>query len=177
MTAGAPPPAEVPAEGSTEVRWAGVEDAESATEVLREAARWTARFGAPLWDPAGFTVEEHRALAAAGELVGGFDGGYLVACMRLQRADPLLWPEHPPGYARYVHKVAVRRSHAGRGWAARLVTWAVDEARRAGAAAVCLDTLPDGKLPAFYAALGFRRHDDDPHFVGVLRVVRMHRVL
>lgn len=159
------------------VRWAGVGDAESAVAVVRDAARRAAELGPALWDPDGFTVEEHRALAAAGELVGGFDGGQLVACLRLQRADPLLWPEHPPGYARYVHKVAVRRSHAGQGWAARLVAWAVDEARRAGAAAVCLDTLPDGPLPAFYAALGFRLHDHDPHFVGALRVVRMHRPL
>jgi GNAT superfamily N-acetyltransferase len=144
------------------VRPLAAADVDAALEALVEVARWTERFGEPVWDAASFTHAEHVALAAAGELVGGFEGERLVACMRLQAADPLWWPEDPPGEALYLHKVVVRREAAGRGWLGRLLAWAAAEGRRRGVRALRLDTLADTPLPEMYARHGFRPADPAP---------------
>lgn len=158
------------------VRHASLAEAADAVEILREAAAWTARFGAPIWDAAIFTVDAWRAHAEAGELAGGFDdGGRMAACMLLQRADALYWPEDAPGDALYLHKVAVRRDCAGAGWPARLVAWAGERAREAGIARLRLDTMAHGALPALYARLGFHLVDPGPIEVGGRTVVRMER--
>jgi len=144
------------------VRPLALADVDAALAVLVEVAQWTERFGEPVWEAASFTRAEHEALAAAGELVGGFEGERLVACMRLQAADPLWWPEDPPGDALYLHKVVVRREAAGRGWLGRLLAWAADEGRRRGVRALRLDTLADTPLPGIYARHGFRPTDPAP---------------
>jgi GNAT superfamily N-acetyltransferase len=153
------------------------DEALEAIEILHEASVWTSSFGAPIWPFGGFTREEQERLAAAGEQIGGFEGAEMVACMRLQRSDPVFWPDDPPGEALYLHKLAVRRAASGRGWTARLVAWAVEECRRAGARALRLDTLANDKLPRHYEALGFRFVDETAERVGGVPIVRMQRFI
>src|SRR4051812_32519716 len=65
------------------------QDAAAAVAILREAAEWSASVGQRTWDPATFTVPAYAALAEAGELVGGWEEGAMVACMLLQPRDAL----------------------------------------------------------------------------------------
>ncbi len=148
-----------------------------AIEILREASLWTAGFGPQIWPLEGFTVDEQRDIAAAGEQVGGFEDSRMVACMRLQRKDPIYWPEDPPGEALYLHKLAVRRASSGKGWTARMVAWAVQECRNENAHALRLDTLANGKLPGYYQALGFRLVDERPLLFGQIEIVRMQLLI
>jgi GNAT superfamily N-acetyltransferase len=153
------------------------EDALAAIDILREASEWTSAFGHPIWPSESFTVEAHREIASAGEQIGGFEESKMVACMRLQAADPIFWPDDAPGEALYLHKLAVRRASSGKGWPARMVDWAVGECRRKGASALRLDTLANDKLPPLYEALGFHLVGETSQMVGGGAIVRMQRLV
>jgi GNAT superfamily N-acetyltransferase len=127
--------------------------------ILREAALWALRTGRPTWAPNALRAAAYESAAAAGELVLGYQDGKPVACMLLQRRDNVYWPNDPVGEALYVHKVAVRRIAAGKGWVGRLVQWAREDARCVGARYLRLDTLNRPKLLTLYMKLGFRLVD------------------
>ena len=149
------------------------ERALEAIDILHEASLWTAQFGPPIWPLDGFPVEEQRDIAAAGEQIGGFEDSRMVACMRLQKRDPIYWPDDPPGEALYLHKLAVRRAASGKGWTARMVAWAVQECRAVNARMLRLDTLANSKLPAFYQGLDFRLVDERPLLIDRVQIVRL----
>ncbi|MBN8949861.1 GNAT family N-acetyltransferase [Rhizobium sp. 60-20] len=144
-------------------------------EMLREAATWTADRGFPTWCGESFTVAEQLGLAEAGELVGGFDAGRLVASMRLQRTDRIHWSNDPPGEALYVHKLVVRRCAAGTGWPRRLLDWAMTRVAEQQAQFLRLDTFPFGPLPALYEQHGFLRVGSEPDFIAGRWIVRMEK--
>jgi predicted N-acetyltransferase YhbS len=61
----------------------------------------------------------------------------------------------------YVHKLAVRRDHAGRGIGAALVEWASARAGASGRSFVRLDCLRnDPGIRAYYERLGFEHCGD-----------------
>ena len=152
-------------------------EALGAIDILREASVWTSTFGQPIWPLESFTVDDQREIAAAGEQVGGFEESEMVACMRLQKRDRIFWPDDPPGEALYLHKLAVRRASSGKGWTARMVDWAVGECRTENARALRLDTLANGKLPAYYETLGFRLVDKRPLLIERMPIVRMQLLI
>jgi GNAT superfamily N-acetyltransferase len=150
-------------------------EASDAVRILAEAAAWANESGACAWSPAEFTVADYEAIARRGELIGGYDDDRMVACMRLEPHDPVYWADDPPGSALYVHKLAVSRAAAGRGWSRRLVAWAWEQAGRRGVPALKLDTLPEPRLLAHYESLGFERFDAEPRRFGPIHVIRMQR--
>jgi GNAT superfamily N-acetyltransferase len=77
--------------------------------------------------------------------------------------------------ALYVHRLAVLRSEAGKGWSRRLLDWSAQEARRRGRSYLRLDTELRPKLIALYESAGFVRVDKEPISVGTHRVVRFER--
>jgi len=158
---------------SWQVRRVYGDDALAAIDILREASSWTSTFGHPIWPPESFSDEEQRAIALAGEQIGGFEESRMVACMRLHERDGLYWPDDPPGEALYLHKLAVRRASSGRGWSARMIAWAVAECRRRRARVLRLDTLANDKLPRHYETLGFELVDRTQQTVGAIPIVRM----
>jgi GNAT superfamily N-acetyltransferase len=164
-------------ENSYEVRRVYGAAALEAIDILREASLWTANFGRPIWPLDSFTIEEHRDLASAHEQIGGFEDSKMVACMRLQKRDDIFWPGDPPGEALYLHKLAVRRASSGKGWTARMVEWALDECRKENARALRLDTVANGKLPAFYESLGFRLVDGPPIRIDEMDIVRLEMLI
>ena len=159
------------------VRYLEGETWREALEILREASAWSSRFGTAIWRPDELTEARQRESAEACELVGGFAGDAMTACMRLERSDPVHWPQDTPGEALYLHKLAIRRAFAGRGWPRRMVDWAVAECAKRGARALRLDTAPDTKLPVLYAEMGFRLVERVPRWFVGRRLVRMELML
>lgn len=157
------------------VRFAGTEEAGEALAILQEAALWSARFGAPIWPVGEFTLANEEAFAAAGELVGAFELGRMVACMRLQSEDRIVWPGDSPGEALYVHKVALTRSHAGQGLVEHLVEFAINRARELEIPFVRLDTLPRPRMVSLYEGFGFTLVDAEPGEFGGRILVRLER--
>jgi GNAT superfamily N-acetyltransferase len=137
-------------------------DIHAACAVLVEAVRWLEGRGEPLWKAEEFALERLAPCVTAGELFLARADGEVAGTFLLQEADPLFWPDDPPGTALYLHKLAVARAFAGRGVSRAILDWAAVEAARRGRAFLRLDC--DGTRPAlcaFYAAAGFT-HVDTP---------------
>jgi len=132
-------------------------------DLLAQAAAWTAGRGFPNW-PRRFSSRWISSTALNGELfVAEFDGA-LNATLTLQRRDARFWGDVPAvadGDAGYVHRLAVRRSCAGRGIGYRLLDWADIQVRTNGGSWLRLDVVTDnGPLRRYYEAAGFvHRHD------------------
>lgn len=145
--------------------------------LLREVALWSEAFGQRVWQD----EELDRCTGAAAQpgvrWFGAFDRQGLAACMRIDTADPIHWPDDRPGEALYIHKVTVARRAAGQGWTARLIDFAADLAAAERARFLRLDTLPREKLIALYRGLGFRLVDARPGLFAGRELVRMERAL
>jgi GNAT superfamily N-acetyltransferase len=100
-------------------------------DLLAQAAAWTAAAGFPNWPPR-FTARWISSTVANGELFVAEIDGALNATLTLQWRDPRFWGDMPAvalGDAGYVHRLAVRRSCAGRGIGYRLLDWADGQVR------------------------------------------------
>jgi GNAT superfamily N-acetyltransferase len=143
---------------------------------MREAAEWLIARGDKLWDLSELSDDEAIARAVTRELVIGLDGGGAVAAsMYLWREDRQAWPGSKPGEALYVHKLAVRREEAGRGWSERLLFWAGDEARRLKRPFLRLDSELRPRVITLYEKAGFVRIDREPFLLGPHAIVRFER--
>jgi ribosomal protein S18 acetylase RimI-like enzyme len=82
-------------------------------------------------------------------------GGKIIGTLTLQWSDPMFWGEQPPD-AGYIHRLAVRRDHAGTGLGAALVDWAAVQVRARGRTSLRLDAPADNvRLGELYERLGF----------------------
>jgi len=92
----------------------------------------------------------------------------IVGCCTLSAEDPEFWPDALKGEAAYLHKLAVRRTHAGRGVSSALIEACRHAARTQGCAKLRLDCHPN--LRGLYERLGFTHVDTfnpgwDPTFI------------
>lgn len=149
--------------------------AKRALAILQEAAAWAAQAGIAVWSQAELRESDFLAAAAAGELVLGFERGEAAATMLLQTADPVYWPEAEPNSALYIHKVAVCRASAGRGWLPRLIEFAERDARERGLPMLRLDTIYRPKMQAMYERFGFVVLLEEPLARYGRRMIRMER--
>ena len=145
-------------------------------EVLQEAARWITTWRSQLWDPALVGESFVTPIIARGQMLTARTAGGIAGVMILLPEDPHFWPDRPPGEAVYLHKLAVRRAHAGTGVPAALIDHAAALARAQDRRLLRLDC--DPPLAPFYEGLGFRRVDEidvrHPE-AGPMRVARMER--
>jgi GNAT superfamily N-acetyltransferase len=155
------------------IKRATPEDAGAALAILREVSQWLVDIDRPLWRVESFRIDDLLRAAHAGELVLGYEASGPVASMLLQKRDEIYWPNDPPGEALYIHKVAVRRSAAGRQWSTRLIAFAVQAARNAGARYLRLDTAARTELLSLYQRHGFYVVDNDPRLVDGLLIYRL----
>jgi GNAT superfamily N-acetyltransferase len=154
---------------------ATVSDAQQAEAILREVSQWLIMVDRKLWAQSEISREDIARVAERGELVIGRKNGEGIACMYLQKADPLFWPQAKVDEALYVHRLAVRRRFAGQGLAQQMLDWAALEARRLSRACVRLDTEMRPALLRLYESAGFARVDPEPIVVGGHAVVRLER--
>ncbi|HEX4241150.1 MAG TPA: GNAT family N-acetyltransferase [Steroidobacteraceae bacterium] len=159
------------------VRRVGPGYAADAVSILQEAARWALGRGIHVWALSELRELDFSEAAGLRQLVMGFDDGQPVATMLLQPSDSLYWPEIPAGTSLYLHKIAVRRAHAGRGWLAALVSFAVAEARARGIEWLRLDTIHGSPLRELYEDLGFSQVEEPPLTIRGRRMIRMERSL
>jgi GNAT superfamily N-acetyltransferase len=88
-----------------------------------------------------------------GDLFVASDETRIVATVTLQWLDPSFWGERDD--AAFVHRLAVRRSHAGVGRS--LLEWATQQAISHGRSYLCLDCLSTNRrLRRYYEDLGFK---------------------
>jgi GNAT superfamily N-acetyltransferase len=131
-------------------------DVEVVLDLLAEAAVWTAARGYPNW-PARFSRRLVQANARAGELFVAERVGEQVAAVTLQWYDPYFWgDEGDDERAGYLHRLVVRRDHAGGGLGAQLLGWAEEQVQARGRSQLRLDVVTDNApLRGYYEAVGF----------------------
>ena len=151
------------------------DDVPETDRLIRATADWLTKKGEKLWGPNETSLDELMRVTHAGELIVGRVKGELASCMYLHNEDRLFWPHVSPGEAFYIHRLAVAREFAGRGYAHAMLDWAVNEARSKGRPFLRLDCEPRAKLLALYASAGYSRVDSAPIQVGEHFVVRHER--
>jgi len=141
------------------VRLAGAGDVETVGELMDEASAWVNDLGHAQWTRP-FPRDTLAAAVSREEVYVADVEGRTVATITVLEDDPLYWGERPPD-ALYVHKLVVRRDHAGRGLGAALVEWADERAAEAGRQFLRLDCLRDDPgIRAYYERLGFEHCGD-----------------
>jgi GNAT superfamily N-acetyltransferase len=142
------------------VHRAGVEDASRVSAILTEAATWLIETGRPQWPVESVGVAAVAPVVARGEAYLGVVDGDDVATWFLNAEDSLWWPElGDDDDSRFLHKLAIRRRAAGTGVATSVITWAIDETRRAGCRYLRLDCLDRSAVRSLYERSGFVLHD------------------
>lgn len=144
-------------------------------QLLDEVARWAALARVPVWTDADLDPDLFNDVARRRELYAWSIGPTIVGCMALQNVDRVHWPEDRPGNALYIHKLAVRRSHAGQGIGASLIDVADRHARMHQVPALKLDTVPRETLAAYYRRLGVVGGSGGAACFGNRILVRMRR--
>ena len=141
---------------------------------LRTAAeRWLADRGIEQWHPGEITLAGATSQARDGEWHLASDNGVACATLRLLWSDPLWTGIGTQRPAVYVHGLVIDRAYAGQGLGARLLDWATEQGRQAGAEVLRLDCVEiNPALRSYYARIGFRevgrRDFDGPWHSAVL---------
>lgn len=143
--------------------------------LIRATADWLIKKGEPLWGPNETSLDELLQVTRAGELLVGRVDRELATCMYMHDEDRVFWPQVAPGEAFYLHRLAVARKFAGRGYAHAMLDWAAREARDRGRLFLRLDCEPRAKLLALYRSAGYSPVDPAPIQVGEHFVVRHER--
>jgi ribosomal protein S18 acetylase RimI-like enzyme len=138
---------------SPRVRTADQEDIAAVIAILAESSAWLRAKGILQW-PDRFPEAVISGAMDSGDLYVAMERNEIVATVTLQWRDPSFWGERND--AAFVHRLAVRRSHAGIGQ--RLLRWAANQARSRDRSYLCLDCLSSNeRLRRYYEDLGFRR--------------------
>ena len=132
-------------------------DEVTASSIAREAAEWLIQSGKALWEPRDIAPEFFLPHIDAGELYLASIQGKPVGMMILQSEDTLVWPDVPAGTSAFLHRLAVRRSAAGKGVSMALINHAKAVAIDAGRKYLRLDCVTRPRLCAFYESAGFIR--------------------
>jgi hypothetical protein len=142
--------------GRIDVRQAERRDLPAVAGLLDEASAWLESRGQDGW-PRPFPLATLDATLALGPTYLAWDGPTPAGTFALHHTDVRFWgdrPTEPPGYSRYLHKLAVRRGYAGLGL--ELVALAERLARDGGAARLRLDCRADSPgIRSYYEAAGF----------------------
>src|SRR5437762_5954653 len=142
------------------IRHATTDDTPALVDTLIEAANWVKQLdGTTMWVEG--ELEEHRVRSEveAGLFVVAEVDSHLVGAMRFQLEDRLFWPDLDADDSAFVHRLAVRRAHAGQGVSTLLLQWAVDRARALEKRYLRLDCDAERtRLRALYERFGFRLH-------------------
>lgn len=136
-----------------EVRTARPEDLEEVLDILREAAEWLLSRGINQW-PRRFQDSFILEPISRGDTRISLVEGQPAGTITLQQQDPIFWPDAPED-GLYIHRVAVRRSHAGLGLF--LVSWAEQWALTQNKRYLRLDCWDgNAELRRYYEELGFQ---------------------
>lgn len=148
-------------------------DAQVASDILIEAAKWLASRNQSLWDRESLRPERIQDITGNTTIYLARLDGQPIGTFLLLREDPDYWPEAPPGEAFYLHKLAVRRAVAGSGVAREILESAINITHAAGRSLLRLDCAPRPQLCAFYESASFTYLSDQ--MVGEFTVRRYQR--
>ena len=136
-----------------DIRFAAPQDGAQIVGILAEGAAWMAAKGCPAWSASVLTEAFVAPRIARCEFLAARAGGEIVGVCTLSPSDPVFWPDDPPGFSAYLHKLAVRRGVAGAGVSRALIAHCAALARSWNCSALRLDCHP--MLRPLYERFGF----------------------
>jgi protein-tyrosine phosphatase len=139
-----------------DVRLAGEEDLSAVLAILTDASGWERSHG--IEDPWPFPFPADRVapgLSRREVFLAYSESEAPIATVSLSWEDPRFWGERPPD-AGYVHRLAVRPDHLGRGIGRTLLEWASERIHDSGRQFLRLDCLArNDRLCRYYRDAGF----------------------
>lgn len=126
-------------------------------EILLDAVNWMSASGLQnQWNESNVKWSNLSKSYKINNFFIAYQNGLPAACMALTDYDPPYWPDIPKGESLYLHKVAVKREFAGKGFAKELIDFSKKLAIRYCINAVRLNCNQHrNKLRAVYENEGF----------------------
>jgi GNAT superfamily N-acetyltransferase len=119
--------------------------------ILLSIVDWMEKNGLPQWGLENVKWENLSKYFEIGNFYIAYDNSHPVACMALIDYDPNIWNDIPKGESLFIHKLAVMRDYAGKGFSKELIDFAKLKARSMGIKTLRLDSRADRpKVRAVY---------------------------
>lgn len=91
-------------------------------EILLDAVNWMSESGLQnQWNESNVKWSNLSKSYKIDNFYIAYHNGLPTACMALTDYDPTYWPNIPKGESLYLHKVAVKRAFAGKGFSKKLI--------------------------------------------------------
>ena len=99
-------------------------------EILLDAVNWLSKNGMQnTWNESNIKWAELSKSFNINDFYISYENELPAACMALTDFDPVFWPDIPKGESLYLHKVAVKRACAGKGFTKELINFAKSSAQ------------------------------------------------
>ncbi|MDF2543384.1 MAG: hypothetical protein K0S47_3102 [Herbinix sp.] len=131
-------------------------------EILLDAVNWMSRSGLQnLWNESNVKWSNLSKSYNINNFYIAYQNGLPIACMALTNYDPINWPNISKGDSMYLHKLAVKRIFAGKGFSTELINYAKNLAHSNGMNTIRLNCNQHRyKLRALYEKEGFLCMDE-----------------
>lgn len=160
---------------SERIEPATLADGPAILALRRSAEDWLVARGITQWQPGWLTLADIEPEIIAGEWHLLRDGAELIGALRLLWSDERVWRDEN-AFAVYVHGLMINRKYQGQDVGVRLLRWAEEQGRAAGAPELRLDCLEDNPpLRQYYARQGFRevgRRDFGGHWYSAVLLTK-----
>ena len=138
------------------VRQATEKDIPIIESILEDAVQWMDENGLHQWEAENVTWRNLSKYYSISDFYIAYHGESPAACMAMIDYDPFFWPDIPRGESLYLHKVAVVRQYAGKGFSQELIDFVKTRAKNLGIHSLRLDCHKDRqKVRAVYEKQGF----------------------
>lgn len=127
-------------------------------EILLDAVDWLQSIGMEnKWTKTNVLWENLSREYSITDFYIAYEGQQPAACMALTDIDVTYWPQIPKSDSLYLHKLAVKRQFAGKGYSKVLIDFAKQEASERKINALRLDcNMNSTKLRVIYEKQGFQ---------------------
>jgi RimJ/RimL family protein N-acetyltransferase len=144
-----------------DIRQAGIADLETLSSILHEAVAWLEQEGKPMWREDEIQTERLQSDIAGGLYFVAECAGQPAGMFKFQLSDERFWPDVPNDDSVFIHRLAVRRRHAGGMVSSAILSWAVARGVALGRRYVRLDCdAARPRLRAVYERFGFEYHSE-----------------
>lgn len=138
------------------IKQATDEDIHIIEKILLDAVDWMDKNGLHQWEADQVKWNVISKYFVASDFYIAYENDNPAACIAIIDYDPNFWENIPQGESLYIHKVAVVRDYAGKGYSKKLIDFAKEKARSMGIKTIRLDCHRNrAKVRAIYEREGF----------------------